>query len=476
MKKNVLLFAFLNVFTVADFSLAQAAEDVSLSNLSLNVYSNMGLVHDTRSLVLKKGENEVSFDGVSALLKPETALLDGKNVEVLEQSYDYNILNANNIMDAFVGKEVKTLWQNPETGQVVFDKAVLLNANYGSPILKFDYGIEASFPGRVVFENLPQNLQMKPTLRAMVKISTNETIPLTLTYLTTGISWRADYAAEIVAEDRLNLKTWAYLKNDTGADFDNAQINLISGNVNFVSQDYGVARPLMLNRAVKAEGATMDAVAAAPSFAAVSENVADYHIYTLPNKITLKNKQAKQVRLMAFDNVKFEKEYVFSSPLYLNSGVQNGAFKKQNPNMVYKIKNDKASHLGQALPEGTVRFYENMPQNGALFIGESKISSKAIGEDLDMTLGKAFDVYAEGKIVNVKQISKDVSEYMVKIRFSNVADKDKKVIYKQNIYGNWDLLDENMQGQKENASLQSWTFTLPANSEKNLDFSVRISR
>ena len=476
MKKNVFLFAFLNVLTMADFSLCLAAEKDSLPDLSLNIYSNIGLVHDTRAVALKKGENEVSFDGVSALLKPETALLSGENIDVTEQSYDYNILNANNIMDAFVGKEVKTLWQSPETGKLVFDRAVLLNANYGAPILKFDYGIETSFPGRVVFENLPQNLQTKPTLQAKVSSSVAATGPLTLTYLTTGISWRADYAAEVVAEDRLNLKTWAYLKNDTGADFDDAKISLVSGNVNFVSQDYGVARPLMLNRAVKAESATMDAVAAAPSFAAVPENVADYHVYVLPNKITLKNKQAKQVRLMEFDNVKFEKEYVFLSPLYLSSGTKNGAFKKQNPNMVYKIKNDKASNLGQALPEGTVRFYENMPQNGTLFIGESRILPKAIGEDLDMTLGKAFDVYAKGKIVNVKQISKDVSEYAVKIKFSNVADKDKKVVYKQNIYGNWDMLDENMQSQKENSSMLSWTFTLPANSEKSLDFSVRISR
>ena len=141
MKKNVFLFAFLNVLTMADFSLCLAAEKDSLPDLSLNIYSNIGLVHDTRAVALKKGENEVSFDGVSALLKPETALLSGENIDVTEQSYDYNILNANNIMDAFVGKEVKTLWQSPETGKLVFDKAVLLNANYGAPILKFDYGI-----------------------------------------------------------------------------------------------------------------------------------------------------------------------------------------------------------------------------------------------------------------------------------------------------------------------------------------------
>ena len=139
------------------------------TDMVVSVYNNnLGLVHDTRKVSLQKGNSEVAFEGVASSIQPESAILSGAGIKVLEQNYDYNLLTANNLLDSFVGKEVKTAIQNPQNGQTIYNKAVLLSNNYGNPVLRFDYGVEANFPGRVIYENVPQNLRVKPTLVASV--------------------------------------------------------------------------------------------------------------------------------------------------------------------------------------------------------------------------------------------------------------------------------------------------------------------
>ncbi len=114
---------------------------------------------DRRTVDLKQGINDIAFEGVATQIKPETALLDAPGIKVLEQNYDYDLLTANNIIDKSVGQTVKTVVSNPTTGQNIYDSAEIVSAVYGQPLLKFNYGIETHFPGRLVFEKLPDSLR-----------------------------------------------------------------------------------------------------------------------------------------------------------------------------------------------------------------------------------------------------------------------------------------------------------------------------
>ena len=150
------------------------AQEIKLGNndtseMSLSIYNqNLAQVRDVRQADLKSGVSTVAFEGVAQQMKPETSLLDANGITVLEKNYEYDLLTYNNILTESIGQEVKTVMTNPQTGANIFNKAVVVNSNYGSPLLKFDYGIEGTFPGRVVFDKLPENLRVKPTLVAKV--------------------------------------------------------------------------------------------------------------------------------------------------------------------------------------------------------------------------------------------------------------------------------------------------------------------
>lgn len=457
-----------------------AAEEILVENnknvdMVVSIYNNnLGFVRDTRSVKLADGLNSIAFEGVASQIKAETAVLTGNGVSVLEQNYDYDLLTPNNILEQFVGKEVKTVMQNPATGENMFDKAVVLNSNYGSPILRFSYGVEANFPGRVVYDKVPSCLRVKPTLVVNLNNKAAGDKNLELAYLTNGISWKADYIAEIKSDGELGLNTWITLNNETGADYENATVQLISGSVNQVSQAVNAVRPMMQMK--MARGAMMESDAVMETGSVERSSISDYYLYTLPQKTTIKDKQSKQVSMMKLDNVKYEKEYVMQSPLYLNVGAQSSDFEKSNPNVVFKLKNEKSSNLGEPLPGGIIRFYEKDVKQNLQFIGESRIEQSAIGEKIDLTIGKAFDVFAKGKIANVRSISKDISEFDVEVTFTNASEKAKTVVFEQNVYNRWDLLKENMKSEKKNSSTLKWRFDLPKNEKKVLTYTVRVNR
>lgn len=444
-------------------------------NMAISIYNNnLGFVRDTRKVSLTAGENAIAFEGVASQIKAETAMLSGSGINVIEQNYDYDLLTPNNILEQYVGKTVKTALFNPDKGETIFDKAKVLNSNYGTPILQFNYGVETNFPGRVVYEKVPENLRVKPTLVVNLKNDAAGDKNLELAYLTNGISWKADYIAEVENDDEMSLNTWITLNNETGADYDNASVQLISGSVNQAAMSGGAPRPVMM-MAKAARGYAMDN-AVMESASVERTNISDYYLYTLPVKTTIKDKQSKQVSLMNMDKVKFTKEYVMTSPLYVGLGARKNEFTKLNPNVVFKLVNDKASNLGVPMPGGVVRFYENDDKKNLQFIGESQIEQSAVGEKIDLTIGKAFDIFAKGSIKAVRAISKDMNEADVEITFNNASEKNKKVVFEQNISDNWEILAENAPREQKNASTVKWTLDIPAGDKTILTYTVRVSR
>lgn len=476
MRVNKMQILFSGLFLVGNIQPAQSAEILARQNqnaeMVVSVYNNLGLVHDTRKVNLREGRSEVAFEGVAGSIQPESAILSGQGIRVWEQNYDYNILTPENLMNSYVGKEVKTAIQNPQNGQTMFNKAILLSNNYGNPVLHFDYGVEANFPGRLIYEELPPNLRTKPTLVISLENQNAGEKNLELTYLTGGLSWKADYVAQIMSENELNLNTWITLKNESGTDYADAKIQLISGNVNHSAGSGSVIRPLMMAKSVRMENTAMDSVASNIS----PENVSDYYMYVLPRKTTLKNKQSKQISLMNINKVKYEKEYRLSSPLYLGIGASQSEFEKRHPQIIFKLTNEKSANLGQPLPAGKVRFYENKNGENMVFLGEDSISQTAIGEKVELNIGQAFDIFVAGKIVDAKAISKDIYEYRVEISFQNVSKQTAAISFEQNIYNNWEILSENLQSEKKNSSVAVWKFNLKPKETTKLNFSVRVNR
>ena len=385
-------FWYLMLASLAINGYVQAKEPQVLpannNTLSLSIYnSNLALIKDSRPARLESGVNEVIFDGVSRDIQPETAIIYGQGIKVLEQNYSYNLINEDNLIKQAVGKEVLTVRESPDDGENIFEKAVILGVDSGKPILRFKYGIETDFNGRVVFHEIPADLSNKPILAAKINSNSSGDKLLNLAYLTSGLSWKTDYVANINNKTSLDLTGWVTINNESGIDYNNAKIQLIAGDVNIV-------RPAMQPRMMltKSFGITDNAIEAT---SVEPEQINSYELYTLPSITTIKDKQKKQISLIEKNDVKYHKEFDLRSPLYFGS---NNEFKKAHPDITAVIENNTDSNLGISLPAGTIRFYEKDKNGNLQFVGSNNITNTAKEETMRLNLGKAFNLVANGKI------------------------------------------------------------------------------
>lgn len=451
------------------------------NNLEISIYNNnLALVKDTRNLELSQGKNDIAFEGVSTKIKPESVIIVGKGINVLEQNYNYDLITPENILQKSVGNTVKTVLLNPENGKNIFDEAKIVSVNYGNPVLEFNYGIEANFPGRVVFDKLPSGLNSKPTLEAKVYSTTAGIQELSLAYLTNGISWKTNYVAKIGAKNQLDLTGWVAINNQSGIDYRNAKVQLIAGDVNKVAETGAV---YMSNR-VQAKMMVMETAMDSASAGGALQQISGYQLYTLPETTDIKDNQTKQISLIEKNNVKFKKEGRLSSPLYIG-GANVAKFEKEHPALYYIMNNVTEDNLGLPLPAGIIRFYENDNSGSLQFIGENSISNVAKGEKIDLQVGKMFNVFIDGKITNVTKIAENrislknncgkykiSRNYDVVVTFNNGGKAAETVVFTQNLNQNTKILTTNIAGQAKNINQYEWQINIPASGKTVLTFTA----
>lgn len=463
-----------------------AAENVlsdNKSDLQISIYNqNLALVKDERPVTLRQGINEIAFEGVATQIKPETAILYADGIKVLEQNYDYDLMNAANIVDKSVGQKVKTVIMNPTTGENIFNSATIVSAAYGNPVLQFDYGIETNFPGRLVFEKMPASLRSKPTLIAKVNSVAAADKKISLAYLTNGIGWKTNYVAKVTGADELNLTAWVTINNQSGVDYKNANVQLVAGDVNQVAPEAGGMRTMRLMAKAAMPEYAMDTAANGT----VSEAVSGYHLYTLPLKTDIKDNQTKQISLLEKNGVKFRKEAVLNSPLYFNPGA-NAEFKQQHPDMVYILNNVEKDNLGVALPSGIMRFYENDSSGNMQFIGENSISHVAKGEEMRLGLGTFFNIFVNGKVASINKLGEEkgqpdngncytlnsVYEYKVEVTFNNGGNTPQEVVLLQQLPRDAEVSAESIKGRLKYAGTYEWRVNVPADGKRELNFTVK---
>jgi hypothetical protein len=457
--------------------------DNNAQNIEISIYnSNLALVKDVRSISLSQGINDIAFEGVATEIKPESVMIVGKDINVLEQNYDYDLITEHNIIKKSVGKEVKTIVQNPTTGENIFNKAKILSASGNKPILEFDYGIETDFNGRLVFDELPKNLREKPTLMAKLYSPDLKEQDLMLAYLTNGISWKTDYVAYIKNETTLDLTAWVTINNNSGVDYNGAKIQLVAGDVNQVTESF-TRGPMLMAAKVYDYDSVSDSMAANN---VTPEQLSSYQLYTLPNRTDIKNSQTKQMSLFEKFDVKYTQEGRLTSPLYFN-GTYKADFEKRHPQMYYIMNNTSEGGLDISLPGGKMRFYENDAQNSLQFIGENNINNTAKGETIELMVGNMFNVFVNGKVVDVTEVSKTkkqltsnscynadvVKDYVANVEFNNGDDKKVTVSFVQNINSN-EVIKESIKGNNKNINQHEWKIEIPGNDKVKLDYVVRV--
>lgn len=443
------------------------------TDLSLTIYNNnLALIKDTRQIAFNKDFNRLAFEEVSAKIQPETAILRNTGnpdaITTLEQNFDFDLLTPQKLLDRFVGETVTVIQTNPSTGKETEKKARVLSTN-GGVVLQIDDQIETGLPGRIVYPRVPENLRSQPTLLIdlMQKKAGKEKVELT--YLSKGLHWKADYIATIHnTEKALDLNAWVTLTNQSGASYQNASLQLVAGDVNQVSEQRLAAPRLERTMAMSS---AVDAVQ--------QEALFDYQLYSLPRKTDLLNNQTKQVALFSSINIPVTKSYVHEGQTfyYLNQTRELGT--KLKASILLTLNNNTASHLGFSLPKGIVRSYKRDQQQNLQFVGEDRINHTAIDEEIQLDLGKAFEISIEKSQTDFKIISRSsnrgmISESEYEIIVSNAKTEDIILTLKEPIPGDWEILSETLKHEKKDASYAQWLLKVPANGKTILKYKVRI--
>ncbi|GAB4218240.1 MAG: DUF4139 domain-containing protein [Rhodoferax sp.] len=440
--------------------------------VSVTVYNDdLALVKDRRRVTLGAGANTLAFRDVSARIRPESALLRSLGqpglLSVWEQNFDFDLLTPQKLLEKYVGQRVSVLRTHPTTGQESAEPATVLAANSGV-VLQMGSRIETGIPGRLAFDHVPANLRDRPTLVMQLENRGAPEQDLELSYLTAGLSWRADYVLNLDAAERaLDLAGWVTLTNASGASYRQARLQLVAGDVNRVAPE----RDRMVPMAPQAV-----AMARAPM---AQEALLEYHLYTLARPTTLAENQTKQVALLSAAAVPVRKQLLLrGAPYYYQSsvGVLGQALKV---GVFLEFDNRSASGLGQPLPKGVMRVYKKDSAGHAQFVGEDRIDHTPADATVRLKLGDAFDVTADKRQTDYKKLPTPsrhnaAAESAYEIVVKNAKDEAVTVTVQEPIPGDWQMLSESLPHSKPASNLAQWQLTIPARASQTLSYRVSV--
>lgn len=463
MKKFLLASAFVMLPLLAVAASSEVVPVSAQEKLMITIYNqNRALIKDVRSVDLTKGLNKIVFEDISNEVMPETVLLTGSGVKVLEQNFNFDLLSYDSLMQKAVGQTVTVEYVNPATGQVSTNSAELLAFNDLRPVLKIGDKIEANYPGRVIFNKVPENLAAKPQLVFDVDSQTAQKENVEIAYLSTGLSWNADYVVDLNEQaGKMNLNALVTLTNNTAVSYKNASLQLVAGDLNITQRPTRMYKNEMV---MMARAASMDSDVEA-------ESVAGYYLYTLKRPTDILSHQTKQVSLLSGSDVGVNKTYEYTSSLNFEGGTE---FKNAKPAMFLSFKNTAENGLGEALPKGTVRVYQKSASGQQIFVGEDSINHTAKNQEVRLRLGEDFDITIAGQRTQYQKLGSKTAQASFEVKVSNAKPTKVTVRVAQYLPNGWKILSESLKSQKQNSNMIYWNVEVPAESATTVTYKVLV--
>jgi hypothetical protein len=476
---TVLMVIGYSAMALTEKSSTQLADDKKTGTLStgleeqtgvaVTIYNvNLALVKDQRKIKLLKGIGELRFMDVASQIIPTSvhikSLINPNSLQVLEQNYEYDLLNPQKLLDKYVGKEVKLYSKNPYTEREEIVTATLLSNN-GGAIFKIAGEITFGHPGRIIFPGVPENLISKPTLVWLIDNDLSANQKIEASYLTNGINWKADYVLTLNdKDDKADLSGWVTIDNKSGTTYKNAKLKLVAGDVNRVKDEYEYKNKMLrvAEAASKAE----------PQFK--EEEFFEYHIYTLQRQTTIRENQTKQISLINADTIPVKKELLYYGARYYYYNRHGEAITNEKIGVFVEIANRKEDNLGIPLPKGTVRVYKHDNEGSLQFVGEDSIDHTPKDEKVRIKIGDAFDVVGSRNQTDWKKIAYDTYEASFEISLRNHKKEDVVVKVVEPIPGDWKILNSSHEYKKTEAFTAEFNIPVPKGKETKLWYRVRM--
>ena len=463
---------------------AQQAGDSAQGDVSVTIYQNgQSLVQDVRQLSIARGISRIEFPDVSAQIRPATLSFNAADTAIVEQNFDFDLLTPSKLMEKAIGQTVTLIRTNPATGAETRERAEVLSTA-GGVVVRIGDRIEVlrddGLPVRVVFDEVPPNLRARPTLSVTLDSTRGGTRDASIRYLTPGLGWNADYVALFdEANGTVDMQGWVTLTNNTGTTFHQADTLLVAGSPSSGGNGgYSPPRRDMVRPGTE----TAD-----------RERLGDFYLYPIEGRTTIANAQTKQVSFLDVQGVPARRIY----------STQFGWLANQDDpapvNTAISFASSRDGGLGDALPAGTVRFYQRDAQGNPQFIGENGIGHTPMGSTLLLRTGDAFDIFAQAEVESreritgaefersaryrvyedgelVRTIERDraVTYYRTTMRYTITNAKPEPVtveLTQDGLNRGWWSLDyrvvaEDVDGEQINYDSRLYRVTVPANGER----------
>ena len=340
------------------FTANVAAKNIDLVTLpkrdgvQLTIYNSedITLARETRSLTLKKGNNRLQFSWAGTLIDPTSV-----EFRPLEHADQIEVTDT-----VFPGQKPQHLIWN----------------------------IESQYEGQVLVE---------------------------VSYFTSGLTWQMDYVATSNPDEtQMNFRGHVRVFNNSGEEYENAEIRLIVGKINLVEKIVDLARRQgistppdgsSLHNELRNKVARRAIDSAAIVFTEgggqrdsrkiVKEGLSEYFMFSVEGSETIANGWSKRMQAVTADQVKFD-------IVYRMRDYQYGS----RPLRFFVWRNDAEHNLGDSpLPNGTVRLFRDNGQDGLSYLGQQALLYVPIKAEIEVNLGPDDLVVYEQRKTNTKRLN-----------------------------------------------------------------------
>jgi hypothetical protein len=305
----------------------------------------------------------------------------------------------------------------------------------------------------VIFDQLPPSLRARPTLSVTVQTDGGGSRPVTLTYLTPGLGWAADYVALFdEANGRMDVQGWITLTNSSGTPYVNASTLLVAGSVGGQPgyDRYGYAPP--------PPPPPRGGMVRAGTETAGRERLGDFYLYPLSERTTIADKQTKQVSFLDVHNTPAVRAYEY------RNGWLSTAEEPISANTVLRFSSSRNQGLGDALPAGTVRVYQRDARGNPQFVGEHRIGHTPMGSDIGLATGQAFDIKVRPIVEERTKLSSSRWRTRMRYELTNASPKPVTVdVVQSGLWGDTRIVGESMKSERVSADDTRWRVPVPAN-------------
>jgi hypothetical protein len=449
------------------------------SRTMLTVYNqDLALVRQVRTLPVQQGIFPFRFEDVTTRIDATSVALEtlsGPPLSILEQSYAYDLVSDQKVLEKSLGRTVTFFERVGDLEKSFTGK--LLSVSGNRPVIQTPEGVYIGYPSRYMLDKLPEGLIVKPTLVWLLRGERNGDQQVALSYLTGGLSWRANYVLLLTPDDRkAGFTGWVTVTNQSGIGFKDAVLKLLAGDVHRAERQE--PRPVLY-------AAAKEMAAPAPQFA--EKSLFEYHLYTLQRPTTVADNETKQIELVSAPAVPVSKTYVYDGA---NLGGYGGWYYGSRENRDLGVQSNKkvsvflefdnreAAGLGVPLPKGTVRVFKRDTDGSAQFVGEDAIDHTPKDEHLRIKLGEAFDIVGERKQTSFKVVvSGHVYDESFEITLRNHKSEPVNVRVAEVLYrwSDWEIREESTKHEKVDSQTVVFPVSVPADGEAKVTYTVRYT-